>query len=50
MKECQGTRSITEYIPRGWTSEVFQLLFLDKVNNETQSVSWKTNSWVGGYI
>ncbi len=39
MKERQGTRAFTEYILHGWTSEVFQLLFLDKVNNETLSVS-----------
>lgn len=26
------------------TSQVLQLLFLDKVNNETQRVSYKTNS------
>lgn len=49
-EECQGTHSFAEYISLGWTSEVFQLLFLDKVNNETLSVSWKTKSWVGGYI
>ena len=29
---------------------LFIYFYLDKVNNETLSLSWKTSSWVGGYF
>lgn len=38
------------HILYGLTSEVFLLLFLDKVNNKTLPASSKTGSWVGRHV
>lgn len=48
--ERMPTCSLTERVLDGWTSEVFQPLFLDKVNKEKLSVSYEINNWVAGRI